>query len=464
MQQQPKKQVARKCWCGYNALAEFSPEYALCEACGTLVCQVGLADEGTVVRNDDADFYGKNYWLGHMADDFGMPKIQERARLDLPERCSFWLRHMLSFRLPPARALELGAAHGGFVAMMSMTGYDALGQEMSPWVADFARATFRVPMLLGRLEQHSLTPGSLDVIVANDVMEHFPDPLTTLSAAVQLLGPNGILIIQTPDFVEGTTYAEMVARNDRFLEHMRKSDEHLYLYSRRAARLLLSRLGLDHVEFCPAIYDYDMYFVASRQPVQRHNADEIAACLESSPQGRLVLALLDKGEECRQVTRTWQEAEADRAVRLEAVKELEQQLSASEVDRAARLKNMQELDRLLAASEADSNARLRAIMELSRKLLTAEGEQQNHLQIIQRQDQIIKKNQATIRALRKALRLPESELPSGLGIDWKGLSKKFAKMLLPKAIRSRLRERRLKRVRVGRIAEKLGVTHDAPRT
>src|SRR5262245_14072418 len=117
MREQPRR-TARNCWCGNQTLAEFSSDYRLCQACGTLVSQVGMVDEGCLVQDDESDFYGKNYWLGHMANDLGLPNIRERARLDLPERCLYWLRHLLSFRLPPARVLELGAAHGGFVALL----------------------------------------------------------------------------------------------------------------------------------------------------------------------------------------------------------------------------------------------------------------------------------------------------------------------------------------------------------
>src|SRR5919205_1109942 len=95
------------CWCGRRDLAAYSPEYALCP-CGTLVSLVGLTAEEVVVRDDADAFYGKDYWLGHQVEDLGNPDIFRRARADLPERCLYWLRTLLRYKLPPGRVLELG--------------------------------------------------------------------------------------------------------------------------------------------------------------------------------------------------------------------------------------------------------------------------------------------------------------------------------------------------------------------
>ena len=209
---------------------------------------------------------------------------------------------------------------------MSWAGFDATGLELSPWVAELAQ-DISLPMLVGPIEQQNLAPASFDVIVANDVMEHLPDPLATLAATAELLRPNGVLIIQMPEFVEGKTLAERVAANERFLEHTKVPTEHLYLYSRRSAALLMRRLSLNHVEFSDAIFDYDMYFVASRQPPPRHDQSAIAANLQATPQGRMVLALLDKHTATERLTRLWQESEADRNARFQLISKLSDDLN-----------------------------------------------------------------------------------------------------------------------------------------
>src|SRR4051794_28008156 len=97
----------RVCWCGSRDLPSYSPEYRECRACGTLVSSGGLTPQEIVVVDDDHDFYGKTYWLGHQTAELGLPDIVRRARADLPERCMHWLRALLRCKHPPARILDV---------------------------------------------------------------------------------------------------------------------------------------------------------------------------------------------------------------------------------------------------------------------------------------------------------------------------------------------------------------------
>ena len=90
-------------------------------------------EEISQVRDDDQDFYGKNYYLHHVQEDYGLPDLETRARADLPERCLHWLRTLLKFvPAPGARTLELGCGHGGFVATQRWAGLDATGPRTEP--------------------------------------------------------------------------------------------------------------------------------------------------------------------------------------------------------------------------------------------------------------------------------------------------------------------------------------------
>jgi SAM-dependent methyltransferase len=278
----------RACWCGHTNLEPFSDHYRVCRACGTLVSLAAF----------DATLYDENYWLGRQTEHHGLPDIRERARLDLPERCTYWLRHLLSRRLPPGRVLEVGCAHGGYVALLGWAGFEAVGTELSPAVARLAHELFGVTVLAGQVEKQPFEEESFDVIVLNDVIEHLPDPLATLGHCAKLLAKGGFFVIQTPEYKEHLSYQELKNTNDMFLKHMeKKQDEHLYLYSRRSAGMLFSRLGLGHVDFANPIFPYDMFFTASGSPIRANDEAAIASSLASRPVGRLAQALLDKAYE-----------------------------------------------------------------------------------------------------------------------------------------------------------------------
>ena len=292
------------------------------------------------------------------------------------------------------------------MATLKWAGFDASGLELSPAIAQIARTLFDVPMLEGPAEDQEIPSGSLDVIALMDVLEHLPDPVATMRHCIDLLTPDGFLLIQTPRFPDGCSFDDLTRDGDRFLE-MLKANEHLYLFSERSVRQFFAELGLQSLVFEGALFShYDMFFVASRGPLAPIDRQVQEERLLATSGGRLVLALLDlhaqvQGSVSRAV---FEEIEADRAARLQIIErqgeqlghlahenaifrgELEatrEALEASEADRAARLtviedqgRQLGELEGLRGAyrsSEADRAARLRVIEDQGRQLEELEG-------------------------------------------------------------------------------------------
>jgi 2-polyprenyl-3-methyl-5-hydroxy-6-metoxy-1,4-benzoquinol methylase len=304
----------RACWCERSQLESFSPHYLVCLSCGTLVSQARIAPTQPATSGDDGGFYGQEYWLSHQRDRLGLPDIDQRARLDLPERCLYWIRALLAHTLPPSRTLDLGCSHGAFVSLLRFAGFDAMGLELSRWVVDYARRAFHIPVLEGPIERQQLPPQSLDAITLNDVLEHLPDPLSTMRQCVALLKPAGVLLIQTPCYPHPKTYEQLRQENHVFLK-MLLEDEHLYLFSQSALRQLLASLGWPTVEFKPALFPYDLYAVVSRQPQATTPRDHVIMALSATPEARMVLALLDLNDRHA-------ELQADRDLRIKALIEL----------------------------------------------------------------------------------------------------------------------------------------------
>jgi SAM-dependent methyltransferase len=381
------------CWCGSSELVPFSPGYLRCERCVTLVrAQIADSDIARVV-DDKAEFYGREYWFSHQERDLGCPNILVRARTDLPERCLYWLRTVLRYKQPPGRVLELGSGPGGFLAMLRWAGFDATGLEISPWVVQFIRETFQVPVLCGPVEDQQIEPASLDVIALMDVLEHLPDPFSTMRHCLGLLKADGILLIQTPCYPEGRTHEEMVAQRDRFLEMLKPAD-HLHLFSRRSIRDLFHWLGVKHVAFETALFaEYDMFVVVSRVSPVSHGPVEIETALSARPAGRMIQALLDLDVDRSDLRRRYAESEADRAARLQALEAQGRRLGEVEGERNGLRAEASALRRELEVIEADNTARLEVIEAQGRRLGEVEGERndlraemsavRHHLEIVE---------------------------------------------------------------------------------
>jgi 2-polyprenyl-3-methyl-5-hydroxy-6-metoxy-1,4-benzoquinol methylase len=282
-----------QCWCGNSNLLPFGEGYLRCPHCETLVASTRRSDFNPRVQNESADLYGRQYWFAHQTADLKCPDILARSRSDLAERCVHWLRFLLRFRLPPAKVFEIGCAHGGFVAMLRQAGFDASGLELSPDIVRLAKETFDIPILTGPIEDQSIPAHSLDAIVMMDVLEHLSDPQSTLRGCIELLKPDGILLVQTPCYPEKTTLLQLHQRRHKFPEMLDKN-EHPLLFSMSSARELFRRAGAPHLEFIPAIFDfYDMSFIAGPAPLRKYDASAQSAALSRTVNGRMIQALLD---------------------------------------------------------------------------------------------------------------------------------------------------------------------------
>jgi 2-polyprenyl-3-methyl-5-hydroxy-6-metoxy-1,4-benzoquinol methylase len=307
------------CWCGNQDLEEFSADYSLCSKCGTLILNQGLSLDDIRVQDEDHNLYGKEYWLSHQVQDFGYPTIYERSRQDTPERCLYWLRTLMSYKLPPGKTLELGCGHGSSVALCQWAGFEAKGLELSPWVVDFAKKSFDIPMLLGPIEDQSLEAGTLDAIVLYDVLEHLPDPFLTMSAAALLLKEDGFFIIQSPNYQENKSYAQILEDQDNFLSLM--IPEHTYLFSRRAISKFFKDLGFNFLYYEPQLFEYDMYFIASRHSLVKNTHEQISHQLMKTPSGRLILALIDQDNLLKQVEQGFKDAQNNHQQSLQTIEE-----------------------------------------------------------------------------------------------------------------------------------------------
>jgi len=305
--------VSNPCWCGAD---DFGPAphaaYSICGACGSATTNELIARGAAEMRGPLAELYGESYWTEHQAAH-GMPVIEERARTDLGERCSYWLGHLLRYLRTPARVLEVGCGHGGLLHLLRLCGCEVRGIEIDEDVARFGKEQFGVNVTAGFFEGPDDSLGSYDAVLMLDVLEHLVDPVDAIGRVMRHLQPDGIVVVQTP-----------CHRPDLSADWpMYFPPEHTVLFSRDGVTSLLARHGLTNVQFEPALFDYDMFLFASREPLEPAGDREAQRRLERSPDGRIVLALLELSSSHREALSSVAALRADLAGREAEIDQLD---------------------------------------------------------------------------------------------------------------------------------------------
>jgi SAM-dependent methyltransferase len=142
----------------------------------------------------------------------------------------------------PGRLLDVGAATGFFVEQARIAGWDAAGVEPSDWAAEYARRELGMDVVTGTLESVPFPSGAYDVVTLWEVIEHLPDPMSTLREIRRILRPGGRLVLSTPD--SGSLAARLSGR--RWLG-WRKVPEHLFFFDRANLDRLLLHSGFQPV-------------------------------------------------------------------------------------------------------------------------------------------------------------------------------------------------------------------------
>jgi SAM-dependent methyltransferase len=279
----PITSTAEQCWCGCTVLTP-SPhaDYLVCKECGTAKLRERLVTGQNQVEDEQSHFYGEQYWYDHQRGQSYSP-LPVRARTDMTDRNQHWLRYLLKYRMPPGKTLEIGCAHGSFVKLLNLAGFEAMGMEMSPAVLAKARQWFAVQVVAGPIESADGELGSFDIVMMFDVIEHFARPLQTMQQIVRYLSDDGLIVIQTPlhEAISDGTWSQF------------KPPEHTFLFSLWGIRALLATLGFEYIDQEPAIFQDDMFVFASRRPLATHSPQSVSDCLSATPDGRLVLAMQD---------------------------------------------------------------------------------------------------------------------------------------------------------------------------
>ena len=138
------------------------------------------------------------------------------------------------------RLLDIGCALGFFLELARDDGWDVQGLEISKYAYNYAKNMLKLPVINKTLEKSGFKSNSFDVVTMFDIIEHLPDPKSTLKEIRRLLKPNGLLVITTPNI--GSITAKILWRN---WEEVRRVREHIYFFSENTLKKILESLNFE---------------------------------------------------------------------------------------------------------------------------------------------------------------------------------------------------------------------------
>lgn len=143
-------------------------------------------------------------------------------------------RHLLAKAisgLTPGRAIDIGAAGGGNTRVLRQHGWDAVALEYGADGAEVAHGR-GLATLRGDATRLPLADGSLDLVVAFDLLEHLHDDDAAVAEVLRVLKPTGTYLVAVP------ADPRLWSSHDEAVDHVRR-------YTREGLLDLLDRGGFD---------------------------------------------------------------------------------------------------------------------------------------------------------------------------------------------------------------------------
>lgn len=135
--------------------------------------------------------------------------------------------------------LDVGCAGGFLIEEAGKRGWKAEGVELSSFASDYARNTLGLKVTTCDLRSAAFAPDSFQVVVMDDVIEHFEDPLIEAKEVWRILKPGGIYMLHTPNAAS----LWRLFMGSRWI-HL-KPDEHLFYFAPKTITRLLEKAGFE---------------------------------------------------------------------------------------------------------------------------------------------------------------------------------------------------------------------------
>ncbi len=142
------------------------------------------------------------------------------------------------------KILDVGCAYGFFLNLARNRGWEVFGVDISEHAAEVARQLYGLNIFIGTLEESNFPDSFFDVVTLWTVLEHIPDPLSTLIEIRRILKPDGLLVIEIPnrdDLLVRTKILLGKISKGKLVNAEGLFTHHLYYFTEKSIRELCKR-------------------------------------------------------------------------------------------------------------------------------------------------------------------------------------------------------------------------------
>lgn len=204
-----------------------------------------------------------------------MPLSKYGIELDLEKQAGSSHALLAEFVGANKRVLDVGCDVGYLGEALAARGNKVWGFEVNEKTARVARERL-IDCAVGDLEQTDLTsvfePGSFDVVIFGDVLEHLRDPLAVLRGSRRLVAPGGSVLVSTPNVAHGDVRLALLRGQFRYTKLGILDETHTRFFTaeslqtfahdagfvladlrRTRAELFSTEVGVSEEDFDPAL-------------------------------------------------------------------------------------------------------------------------------------------------------------------------------------------------------------------
>ena len=273
------------------------------------------------------------------------------------------LRQRIDWMVDQARGpriLDLGCSEGVLEILLARKGFNVTGVDINAEALAFARDLLarepeevrsRVRFVHGDLAQARLLDDRFDTLVMGEILEHLEDPQTLLNRSLDLIRPDGRVIITTPfgyhpdeDHRQTFCISDFIAlaKPRCALEHLQVESGYIHMVGRVSSSTESSWQQLDSDQLLSIT---ETALVSSQQRLYGNisgHKRRVSSLEQRVKEGDDRAAKLQKDvkEESSKATRLWQEVEERKSREAKLWQEVEdRKAKASELQHAGRAKN-----------------------------------------------------------------------------------------------------------------------------